>query len=156
MKRAITKAAYARHRACSEAAVRKALTTGRISANPDGTIDPEKADHQWRERTDATKVTRGRTTAAPAGLMHWRVRRERALALAQERENHRIAGTLVERDAVARAIFDRVRIVRDRLLGIADRVDSDSKKCHDIVYEEIHATLTELSGVTPPPANGRG
>lgn len=46
---------YAAHRGVSHTAVAKALATGRISAEPDGTIDPVKADLQWDEATDPAK-----------------------------------------------------------------------------------------------------
>ena len=46
---------YARHRGISHTAVRKALATGRITATPDGTIDPEAADRQWATATDLSK-----------------------------------------------------------------------------------------------------
>ena len=36
--------AYARHRGVSDAAVRKAIATGRITPEADGTVDPERAD----------------------------------------------------------------------------------------------------------------
>ena len=39
--------AYGRHRGVSEAAVRKAIKAGRITAEPDGTIDLVKADTEW-------------------------------------------------------------------------------------------------------------
>ena len=44
--------AYARHRGVSHTAVRKAIRTGRITQEQDGTIDPEKADRQWDAKTD--------------------------------------------------------------------------------------------------------
>ena len=43
--------AYARHRGVSHVAVKKAIDTGRITALPDGTIDPEAADAQWAQNT---------------------------------------------------------------------------------------------------------
>lgn len=46
---------YAAHRGVSETAVRKALATGRISLESDGTIDPAKADRQWDAQTDPAK-----------------------------------------------------------------------------------------------------
>jgi len=46
---------YARHRGVSHTAVRKALATGRITASPDGTIDPVAADRQWGSSTDFSK-----------------------------------------------------------------------------------------------------
>jgi len=47
--------AYARHRGVSHTAVRKAITSGRITTEPDGTIDPEKADMEWAAQTDPAK-----------------------------------------------------------------------------------------------------
>ena len=46
---------YAAHRGVSHTAVAKALATGRISAEPDGSIDPAKADRQWDAATDPAK-----------------------------------------------------------------------------------------------------
>ena len=47
--------AYARHRGVSDAAVRKAIKTGRITPEPDGTLDPAKVDAQWDRHTDAAQ-----------------------------------------------------------------------------------------------------
>lgn len=47
--------AYGRHRGVSEAAVRKAIRAGRITPEPDGTIDPEKADAEWTRNTDVAQ-----------------------------------------------------------------------------------------------------
>jgi hypothetical protein len=46
---------YAEHRGVSEKAVRKAIATGRITLEPDGTIDPLKADRRWAAQTDPSK-----------------------------------------------------------------------------------------------------
>ena len=43
--------AYAQHRGVSHTAVAKAIKAGRISKEPDGTIDPAKADAQWVRNT---------------------------------------------------------------------------------------------------------
>lgn len=43
--------AYARHRGVSHTAVAKAIKAGRISVEPDGKIDPAKADAQWARNT---------------------------------------------------------------------------------------------------------
>ena len=43
--------AYAQHRGVSHTAVAKAIKAGRISTEPDGTIDPLKADAQWARNT---------------------------------------------------------------------------------------------------------
>ncbi len=48
----ISRRAYARHRGVVESAVRKAIASGRITTLPDGTIDPARADADWRAQTD--------------------------------------------------------------------------------------------------------
>jgi hypothetical protein len=61
---------YAAHRGVSHTAVGKAIATGRISVEGDGTIDPVKADKQWDAQTDPAKQrgpnarAMGTTTAA--------------------------------------------------------------------------------------------
>jgi len=47
--------AYGRYRGVSEAAVRKAIRAGRITPDPDGTIDPAKADAEWTRNTDVAQ-----------------------------------------------------------------------------------------------------
>ncbi|WP_233141171.1 elements of external origin [Haematobacter missouriensis] len=42
-------------RGVSDMAVRKAIASGRISVEADGTIDPAKADAQWDSQTDPAK-----------------------------------------------------------------------------------------------------
>lgn len=65
----LSRRAYARHRGVAENAVRHALARGRITLEPDGTIDPEKADRDWAASTDPAQQRRhhapeGREAAA--------------------------------------------------------------------------------------------
>jgi hypothetical protein len=67
----LSRRAYARHRGVAENAVRKALASGRISIEPDGTIDPVKADAAWARATDPAQQRKRREpqpaeTAAPS------------------------------------------------------------------------------------------
>lgn len=55
MSQTLSMRAYARHRGVSEGAVRKAVNTGRITANADGSIDVQRADEQWQRNTDAAQ-----------------------------------------------------------------------------------------------------
>ena len=48
--------AYARHRGVSHVAVLKAAKEGRISLEPDGTIDPARADAAWERSTDPSRA----------------------------------------------------------------------------------------------------
>ena len=51
----VSRRRYAAQRGVSEAAVRKAIATGRITTLPDGTIDPARADSDWGAQTDPAK-----------------------------------------------------------------------------------------------------
>ncbi|MFN4201868.1 MAG: elements of external origin [Tabrizicola sp.] len=64
----VSRREYARLRGVAESAVRKAISTGRISLEPDGTIDPERADRQWDERTDPA-LQRGEHARGTAAVM---------------------------------------------------------------------------------------
>lgn len=52
--------AYARRRGVSHVAVLRAIKQGRVPVEPDGTIDPAKADASWERSTDP-----GRTRTKP-------------------------------------------------------------------------------------------
>ena len=63
----LSRRAYARHRGVTENAVRKAIASGRIQVEADGTIDPEKADLAWERRTDPAQQrpqSAGRATSS--------------------------------------------------------------------------------------------
>ena len=57
--------AYAQHRGVSHTAVGKAIKAGRISQEPDGTIDPAKADAAWERNTLPSQNLNA--TAKPVG-----------------------------------------------------------------------------------------
>ena len=48
--------AYARLRGVALSAVQKAIKTRRITLNPDGTLDPERANQEWERNTFAGKT----------------------------------------------------------------------------------------------------
>ena len=48
--------AYAKSRGVSHVAVLKAAKAGRIALEPDGTVDPAKADAAWERSTDPGKA----------------------------------------------------------------------------------------------------
>ena len=51
----VSRRRYASMRGVSDMAVRKAIASGRISVEADGTIDPVKADAEWERQTDPSK-----------------------------------------------------------------------------------------------------
>ncbi len=58
--------AYARERGVSDTAVRKAIKVGRITPEPDGTINPATADAQWMHNTDQALQRRPQAEARQA------------------------------------------------------------------------------------------
>jgi len=59
----VSRRKYAEMRGVSHTAVGKAIKSGRITPEPDGTIDPVKVDRQWATQTDPAKQ-RGPNTQA--------------------------------------------------------------------------------------------
>src|ERR1039458_8684846 len=56
--------AYARMRGCSLPAVQKAIASKRITALPDGSIDPERANQEWAKNTFDGQTVHRATAAA--------------------------------------------------------------------------------------------
>lgn len=164
--------AYARHRAerglvgRTLHAVQRAIADGRITPI-DGKIDPEVADIQWAEKTDSAQQARGARGGhaprpasepprlAPAsgdrdGYFATKERRERAEAELAELELQERRRELVRASDVERATFDANRAVRDRVMGIADRVapivasEADVGRCHEIIANECRAALRDV------------
>ena len=52
----VSQRAYARLRGVAMSAVQKAIASKRITPNPDGTIDPERANQDWERNTFAGKT----------------------------------------------------------------------------------------------------
>lgn len=166
----LSKRAYARHRAerglvgQTHTAVNDAARAGRITLI-DGKVDPEVADIQWAEKTDAVQQARGargghaprdEPKSVPAGdregYFAVKERRERAEADLAELELRERRGELVKKADVEREIFAIQRALRDRLAGIPDRIapmlaaEADVTRCHAIVAAELRAALGEVAG----------
>lgn len=139
----VSRRAYARHRGLAENAVRHAIARGRITLEPDGTIDPEKADREWAASTDpaqqrpaASKLPRetpparavpraaldaigavaGETPGKPDGdVTFLRARTANEVIKAQERSIRlaKIKGELVDRARAINTIFALARRERD-------------------------------------------
>jgi hypothetical protein len=134
----LTVAEYARHRACDEKAVRKALQEGRITriSQEKRCIDPDVADIQWAKNTRArgdsgskAKGAGGNQPAQPpegAGggedYSSMRARRERAEAMMAEIELAKASGTVLDRESSIRAIFTKFRELRDDAAGLGRRL----------------------------------
>lgn len=141
---------YARHRGVSHTAVRKALASGRIKRETDGSIDPSRADEQWAVSTNLSKPRNSvigepkpqSPTAAYAATRHdenasapqegparlassyaaSRAARESYLARLARLDFEQRSGKLVDADEVRAQLFGLGRRLRDALMGVPDRL----------------------------------
>lgn len=155
----LSQRAYARHRGVVLSAVQKAIGTGRISTQPDGQIDSEKADAEWEQNTirhappivqrgqeedDVPVFGASQYTKARAVREHYQAR----LAKIEYEER---TEKLVSKDEVQVAAFNRFRQFRDQLLNIPERVaallaaENEAAKVHEILTAEIRKALNEFA-----------
>ena len=141
--------AYAQHRGVSHTAVAKAIKAGRISKEPDGTIDPAKADTQWERNTlpsqsldgGPSKLTQKvatpavstpvssreaqaslETRAAAPDYQTSRAIREAYAARLAKLEFEERTGKLLNADEVKVKHFNLARLLRDRIQQIPRKV----------------------------------
>ena len=140
--------AYAKYRKVTEAAVRKAIKSGRISKNKNDKIDPILADKDWQENTNPTqinnleitkeieeinktnkisdkktkKITNNNPKSISPSYQESRAIKEKYHAklskLQYEKESERVMPV----SEVAKIAFDTARVIRDRMLNIPDRI----------------------------------
>lgn len=159
--------AYARHRGVSHVAVLKAIKTGRIEKETDGTIDVAKADAAWRRNTNHAQRRKTEKDVTPAAAVERPVdppivnsgpsfAQSRAI---REAYNARLAklsyeeksGSLVKIELVKVAWFNTLRVLRDRLLNMPDRMvpllsaETDPKTIRDLLDKELRQILTDAA-----------
>lgn len=165
----------------SHSAVRKAIQTGRIfhgvriDAKGRERIDPKIADEEWTSSTDARKQRAARAGGAPPAAAEEQpelfadagprgLPQSTAPAIARSHQLQAVykaqltrldylqrAGKLVERAAVEAQAFATAREVRDNLLQIAYRLETqlaaetDPAACRELMLREIRAALSALA-----------
>ena len=158
MKTLLSVTAYAARRGVSRQAVNKAIREGRISRDPGGMIDVERADAAWRNNTSHVGGARPRAgrresvehqNGLPSLLSSntitsaWQARLTRLEF--EERE-----GRLVDVVQVRAQVFEAARRTRDLILAIPDRLapviaaESDPAAVHGLVTAELRRALDEL------------
>ena len=139
----MSRAAYARRRGVTPAAVTFAAQSGRIPTHPDGSIDPEAADIAWKLNTDTSKggqnykaipdsaVNDAREALGdnfdPSGPMSFMEAKtaEKILQAAKLKiEVAALEGDLVPRDEAESRAFSFARQVRDAWLTFPSRVSA--------------------------------
>jgi len=166
--------AYARHRGVTDTAVHKAIRTGRITPEADGTIDPDKADREWARNSEAPKPgTRARAVKAavpesaadpPAGLpaggtslLQARTVNEVVKAQTNKVRLARLKGELVDRNQAIAHVFKLARAERDAWLNwparisaqMAARLDVDPHAMHIALEASVREHLQELGELRP-------
>ena len=169
--------AYARHRGVSDAAVRKAIATGRITPEPDGTLDPERTDAEWARNTEAprTGTRKQAPRAAPAldsapsgdgspalptggaSLLQARTVNEVLKAKLKQVELAEKKEELVDRAKAVAQVFKLARIERDAWLNwparisgqMASQLGVDPHTMHVALEAAVREHLIELGELRP-------
>ena len=146
----------------------KALRQGRISALPDGRIDPFAADLAW-ERNSSPRASAAPARAPgpnglpiasaglPVDLTEARTMHEYAKAQLAELELGERQGQLVPVADMRDAAFRATRSARDLILSVADRLGevlagiSDPREVRRLLRDELGRGLDELASVEPEP-----
>lgn len=167
--------AYAQHRGVSHPAVIKAIKSGRIATEPDGSIDPIKADAQWDRHTRTAqpttpKVANARPSASAAppvsspqtsddtrGVDYHKARavRETYAARLAKLDFEERSAKLISKDEADTEFFTLARQLRDRIQQIPRKVapeivalvvaTPDVRGVTDILDAAIREALEDLT-----------
>ncbi len=148
--------AYARHRGCAISTVQEAVAAKRISTLPDGQIDSDVADGEWRRNTRTAVDRRGQQdddidAFGASQYNKARAVREHYQARLAKLEFEEKTAKLIAADDVKVAAFNLFRRYRDHMLNIPDRLaailaaESESAKCYEILAGEIRKALNEFA-----------
>lgn len=171
--------AYARHRGVSHVAVKKAIDGGRISLEPDGTLDPEKADADWARNTEPRGPRRTRAAGGapeaeeavaaklpPLGgmngaggttLLQARIANEVLKARHRQLDLEAKRGQKIDRDRAIAQVFKLAREERDAWLnwpnrvapGLAAQLGVDEHALHVALDAAVRTHLEELGELRP-------
>lgn len=162
--------AYARHRGVSHVAVLKAIKSGRIERNGDGTIDVSKADTAWRNNTNVAQQRKPdaeiepqvqaqpeslpQTTTGGPSYAQSRAVREAYNARLAKLEYEERTKSMVKIDTVKVAWFSILRVLRDRAMNLPDRLapvlasETDQKVVRDLLEAELRQILDDAADAT--------
>jgi hypothetical protein len=157
--------AYARHRGVSHVAVLKAIKSGRISKEADGTIDVAKADADWRKNTSQAQQRKTEKDVTPArerpidppvvnsgpSYAQSRAIKEAYHARLAKLSYEEKTASLVKIDSVKVAWFNVLRVLRDRALNLPDRLapllaaETDPKRVRDLLDTDLRQMLSDAA-----------
>jgi hypothetical protein len=155
---------YAAHRGVSRDVVRNAIDTGRITATQDKRrwyIDPEVADTEWTQRTTYRGSDQVEVYNTPAVTEQYptitesRAKTEYYKALLSELEYRVRSNRYVAVEEITRQQAAFARTLRDRILGVPDRVanllaaEGDAQSIHALLTSELCIALEEVADALP-------
>ncbi|PPD34047.1 MAG: elements of external origin [Methylomonas sp.] len=170
--------AYARHRGVSDTAVHKAIRAGRITPEPDGSIDADRADQEWASNSDNPKVGTTKraekvtikesnndsasvlpATLATGGTSLLQARTVNEVVKAQTNKVRlaRLKGELVDRPQANAHVFKLARAERDAWQNwparvsaqLAAKLEVDAHTLHVLLETAVREHLQELGDVRP-------
>ena len=162
--------AYARHRGVTDTAVHKAIRSGRVTPEADGTIDADQADAQWERNTSAPKtgtqrpvvkvkvpefdapekasaggvVATGSANVGGSGgtsLLQARTVNEVVKAQTNKVRLARLKGELVDKDQAVAHVFRMARAERDAWLNWPARVAAQMASALGADSHALHVLL---------------
>ena len=156
--------AYARHRGVSHVAVKKAIDTGRITPEADGTIEPNRADLEWAQNTVAARKPVAAKTASPAAepirpasapvepvaaplsaggtsLLQARTVNEVVKAQTNKVRLARLKGDLVDRSQAIAHVFRLARTERDAWINWPARISAQMAAKLEADPHALHVAL---------------
>jgi len=158
--------AYARHRGVSHVAVKKAIDTGRITPEADGTIEPNRADMEWAQNTasvrksavaakatvlaaepvrapvrDAAEAPTQTLSSGGTSLLQARTVNEVLKAQLNKVELARRKEELVDRSQAIAHVFRLSRTERDAWLNWPARITAQMAAKLEIDAHELHVAL---------------
>ncbi len=167
----ISRRAYAKQRGVSEKAVRKAISSGRITTLPDGTIDPAQqrgvqaakkavpvaalaAVREALHEAGADPMP-GETGGGEVSMMRARLANEVLKAQAAKIRLAKLKGELVDRAQATALVFDLARRERDAWISWPPRVAAnmaadlgiDAHAMEQALVRYIHQHLSEMAEV---------
>jgi len=143
---------FARRKGVSLAAVQKAIAAGRITREPDGTVDPDRASRDWEANTrPAAEADEPEET----GMTYRKAHKMRLLYEAKllKLELDVKNGILGDEDELCREVFNRARQVRDRLLTIPRRLGPmcAAEKDPEVIRKMLAEAFAEALGTMASP-----
>ena len=153
--------AYARHRGVTDTAVHKAIQSGRIRPEPDGTIDPNRADRDWARNTESPRSgtqQRAPRVKAPdlsgggegastgqgsTSLLQARTVNEVVKAQTNKVRLQRLKGELVDRSEAIAHVFKLARTERDAWLNWPSRVSAQMAADLGLDAHTFHLVLED-------------